>query len=606
MDKQIIYGIDISRVSDPRNLGDSHQRQEEQTDLAQQRIEAQYNCKIEIVHAFHIEASATKEYELQPILDALDWVKEWNNHNPNKQIKYAFFKSIDRITRGGSVIYGQLKANFASLGVSVVDAFGQINTQSFNTLEYLGVEEYSWSIYQPSFSNELMAAEAAKDYVRQALTNMIGAEIKYIRKGYSVGPAHVGMKNLKVDTSFDGRRCVEVPDVDSKHTKWFTDMYNLSASGNYTDEEIVRILNKDGFLTPVLKLHDPVDHNHVIGYKGGIPLDVEQMRVYRENPIYAGINREKWTAAENHGRSRDEYKAIKLHPPGFPGLVTIEHWNRTNKGRWEIIENDEEVFVIKGGGYKPQPRRDDVEKVFPWKFILCPFCKQPLNSSFTTKPNGSKFGAYHCHSSHRQDKYGKHYFRTPLSKMDGTITKFIRKLKFKEDKILYWKKYYIEEWNLMLIRAKEHSRSSQEKVEEFETQQIMLRKQLSWATTKEGFNSIEKQLNDLAVSKAKALNTREEKELRALDIELVLNVCGYFFQNIEDLILGDKNPLKRGALLKILFKEIPTYDQLKARKVQLEDCVELVNSLKVRKSNASEPAGDRTQDQEIKSLLLYR
>ncbi|TSC86719.1 MAG: NUDIX hydrolase [Microgenomates group bacterium Gr01-1014_7] len=602
--EQMKYAIDCSRVSDSRNAGDTHERQEEQSKLVKLRVESQYNCKIEIVKTFEITKSATVAFEIQPLLEPLKFCEEWNKNNPDKRIEFAFFRSIDRLTRGGAVIYGQLTALFAEIGITILDAWGVIGTSKINTLEYLGVD-YKWSIYNPSFVNQLITAEGAKDSVRISLSSMIGAEIKYVRMGYSVGPSHVGLRNEKIDTS-SGRRVVEVPDEHSKHFNWFKMMYEDSASRNYSNEEITTRLNQDGFLTPKTKIHDKTDPNNIIGFKGGIPLDVEQMLRYRENPIYAGVNVEKWTDAANHRTTkREEYKALKLYSPGFPGLVSTELWNAANKGRWEIIENGAEVFVVRDEGFSPHPRRDDIETVFPWKFFLDPNCRQPLNAYDTTKKNGKKYGAYGCHGPHRAKKFGKHYFRVTTKEMDKTVKKFIKNLKFKDEVIMHWKKYLIEEWNSMLLKAKKKSQSTQEKVTELEQIEIMWREKFKWASTQEGFRTIEEELSKLAIEKAKALNNREEKELKALDVQTAVNFCGYFFENMEDLILGHSNPLKRGAMLKVIFKEIPTYTELKEGRAQLEDCVEYIATHKVRKSNVCDPTGIRTLDQEIKSLLLY-
>ena len=73
---------------------------------------------------------------------------------------------IDRFTRAGAVVYGQLKAEFAKLGVTIVDTRGVISTSKINTLEHLGVS-YWWSEYSPTYKNELLAAEDGKEVTRK-------------------------------------------------------------------------------------------------------------------------------------------------------------------------------------------------------------------------------------------------------------------------------------------------------------------------------------------------------------------------------------------------------------------------------------------------------
>src|SRR3989338_5605509 len=80
----------------------------------------------------------------------------------------------------------------------------------------------------------------------------------------------------------------------------------------------------------IQKLHEKNNPTKVIGYRGGIPLTVDQFHKYIENPIYAGINNEKWT--QGH--------PIKAK---FDGLVSIEMFNRANRGKITILEEGNTV-----------------------------------------------------------------------------------------------------------------------------------------------------------------------------------------------------------------------------------------------------------------------
>jgi DNA invertase Pin-like site-specific DNA recombinase len=46
--------------------------------------------------------------------------------DPKNRIKYLIFKSIDRVSRGGSYAYSYLKAKLAEYGVQLLDTYGVI------------------------------------------------------------------------------------------------------------------------------------------------------------------------------------------------------------------------------------------------------------------------------------------------------------------------------------------------------------------------------------------------------------------------------------------------------------------------------------------------
>ncbi|MBU1000624.1 hypothetical protein KKE78_04495, partial [Patescibacteria group bacterium] len=51
---------------------------------------------------------------------------------------------------------------------------------------------FDWSVYSPTKKSEILEAERAKDEIRDILSRMIGAEIRYVRMGYRVSPMSHG------------------------------------------------------------------------------------------------------------------------------------------------------------------------------------------------------------------------------------------------------------------------------------------------------------------------------------------------------------------------------------------------------------------------------
>ena len=61
---------------------------------------------------------------------------------------------------------------------------------------YLSAGSASGSIWLPSRKTELLEAERAKDEIRDILSRMIGAQIRYARLGYWVRASIYGYANL--------------------------------------------------------------------------------------------------------------------------------------------------------------------------------------------------------------------------------------------------------------------------------------------------------------------------------------------------------------------------------------------------------------------------
>ncbi len=246
------YAIGILRVSSTKQglMGDSHEDQKQQLLLRAEQLGSTINRKIVIKKFFEFTESASGEFDMQPILKSLDYCK--NTHN---QISYAFFKSIDRGTRGGATTYGLLKAQFAKYGVQFVDVYGIIGTQEVNTLAHLGLE-YKWSTFSPTWITELLEAERGKGGVRDILTRLIGAEVRYVRMGYRVRPAPMGFQNTKIDTTH-GKRVILTPHP--IESPWFIKMFELREQGTLTDKEIVNEVNALGFKSRTRNLHDKND-----------------------------------------------------------------------------------------------------------------------------------------------------------------------------------------------------------------------------------------------------------------------------------------------------------------------------------------------------------
>src|SRR3989344_4753082 len=287
-------------------------------------------------------------------------------------------KCIDRFTRAGYPEYSRLKNELEALGVEVVDTYGIIQPKK-NTLEHLGGFEYPWSVYSPSEASEMMAAFGGKQEGRDILTRLVGAEIRLVQEGYAVRRAPDGMVNKKV---FIGskERCIRIPDPE--RAQFFKKMFELRAEGK-DDDKIVK-----------------------------------QLKRYIQQTEYAGAICEKWT----------KYQPVRTQQ--FEGLVSIETFNRANRGKVYIKENADGTLQLRYNYSqygKVVNKRLKNNPDFAFKFIPCSICHKQMLGSYSRGKSGTRYAAYHCGGTpSRPHKY----VRIPKSDFEKTVETFVRSLKF--------------------------------------------------------------------------------------------------------------------------------------------------------------------------------
>lgn len=133
-------------------------------------------------------------HEVQPMQKVIDVCKD-----KSKGFQVVLIKSIDRFTRGGGDYYSPLKRQLTRLGIALEDMYGVIGKQQINTLEHTGFKYY-WSEFNPTQKSEYLEAERAKDEMRDIMSRMIGAEIRYTQLGYWMRRPHYGFRSVKIDT----------------------------------------------------------------------------------------------------------------------------------------------------------------------------------------------------------------------------------------------------------------------------------------------------------------------------------------------------------------------------------------------------------------------
>jgi site-specific DNA recombinase len=526
VNKNAVAAIRISSVKQGLQ-GDSPEDQKQQIE----RFALARGIKIKKFFIF-IE-SASKEQ--QPIQEAIDYCKGKNNN-----IQLFIIKSIDRFTRGGSYLYDHLKQQLDNNGVSLIDIYGIISDRQVNTLEHLDIK-FDWSVYSPTKKAEILEAERAKDEMRDIMTRMIGAEIRYVRMGYRVRRAPFGYKNEKINTEH-GKRVILIPH--QEESKWIKKMYQYRLEGVMNDGEIVEKINNLGFKSRIFNRRDPENKTKVIGKRGGNPLILKQFWKYIQNPIYAGVNYESWT---KDNPIKGKYK----------GLISIAKFNKANKGKITISEKNGKLSIQRGKIPEYLTKKQVKNPKFPYKKeVHCPKCNKPLFGSASRGSSGKYYPAYHCH------KRG-HYFRVPSKEFIETIETFVKDIEVSPKYIDNLKKQVIKLWKSKQETVQDDNGQVDKKIEDLRAQARSIAGKIRYLNSEISIGYMEKDLIDIEKEIQKLEGAKENNlDKENVNIEAVMEAIGFYLEHLEELLLYKPKPLKRAEYFSLLFEERPTYDEL--------------------------------------------
>lgn len=507
--------------------GDSPEAQKEQIE----RFAEAHN--IHIKKFFVFLESASKDQ--QPVQEAIDYCKSTKNN-----IQVFIIKSIDRFTRGGSFFYEELKMQLEANGVKLIDIYGVIGQQQVNTLEHLGVS-FKWSVYSPTKKAEMLEAERAKDEMRDIMSRMIGAEIRYSRMGYWVRKAPMGFMNEKIETPNGKRTILKPHPIESV---WIRKIFDLRCRGTVSDHQIVEEVNNLGFKSRVMYFRDRHDRTKIILEKGGKPLNIKVMWSYLKNPLYAGINLVNWTKDNPHKGK-------------FEGLVSIETFNKANRGKIAIIEEKGEIRIERNTLARYQIKKGARNPDFPYKrVVMCPCCNKPLFGSASKGRLGKYYPAYHC------NKRG-HYFRVPKKDFDETILKFIQKIRLAPNYGAALEKAVIAEWEKRKAESQKEEVDFDARIKQLEEEQKVTAGKIRFLTSEVAIKYVEedllklkKQIDGLEIEKTKAIKKEPH------DMRKVMAYIKYFLEHFEYLLIDSEDPVAKASYFGVLFDNVPNYQEL--------------------------------------------
>jgi hypothetical protein len=490
---------------------------------------------INLKETFIFLESASKDQ--QPMQQAINYCKD-----PKNNIQLFIIKSIDRFTRGGGSPYDQLKMQLERYGVKLVDIYGIISQKKVNTLEHLGVS-YDWSEYSPTKKVEYLEAERAKDELRDIMSRMIGAEVRYTRMGYWMREPPFGFMSEKIDTP-NGKRTILVPHpVEGPLVQ---KLFELRASGLYDDKQIAEKLNKLGFKSRKFIRRDRHDRTKIIAEQGENPLQAKYVAEYARKPIYAAIICEKWT---NNIPVRATFK----------GLVDIELYNKANKGKWALVEKGADVELV-----KKQPvarylnRRGTKTAEFSYrKVITCPDCEKPLLGSASRGKVGKYYPAYHC------NKRG-HYFRVPKQEFESTVKEFVSNIQLTPEFIKDVTDAAIAEYDQREKEEQAYALNFDEQVASLEAKATNVVNKIKVLSSEIAIKAMEEELMKIG-SKIREVKVAKEEAAskQPIDIRKIMGNVRYYMEHLDELLLQQGDPVSRAEFFGVLFDKAPTYNDIK-------------------------------------------
>ena len=557
------YCVIDCRVSDPIQLkGGSLDDQEVIGRLVAEKLGVTVAKVFKKPHS----ATTTERDDFQEVIDYIE--------KDNRPIKYYIVKSLDRLTRGGYTEYLRLKNELEKLKIEIVDAQGVIQPKK-NTLEHLGGFKYKWSEYSPSEAGEMLETYKGKAEARDILTRMIGAEIVLVQEGYAVRRAPDGLKNKEVIV--DGKDKV-IREADAGRAHYFQRMFELLADGmDYL--EVCNRLNALSFRTRIYNRWDRHDKEHpkIVGQTSGKPLTVKQLQRYILQTEYAGISYEKW----------NRHHPVKMEQ--FDGIVSIDTFNKANRGKIYIILNSDQSIAIRHN-YSPwgkMKRLRDNPK-YPWKCIPCPFCGSEMLASISK----GKYPAYHCGGwTGKGSKRTHEYFRIPQDEFEKNVCSYLDSLKFDDGFLAGLELHIIDKYREREKEILVDSSAISRTVSDLKSELAKKLDTFGFAKSPVTRHMIEMQITDLDTQIKQAEGERGKIEINEKSIRAFRQYAGYIMEHPAEILTKSEDLHSRRALLSLFFEEVPTYNEILNGTPKLTSLFKLSEEFKVNKSQLVTPRG---------------
>jgi len=456
-----------------------------------------------------------------------------------------------------------LQKQLRSLGVELVDASGIIQ-QPVNTLAHTGFS-YEWSTRSPSRLTETIMAEQANAEATQILTRCIGGQIESAQKGYQYKSADYGFENHKTVTPDGRKRTIMI-----KHEEeavYIQMMFDLRADGILSDEAICKKVNQAGYRSRIFRRYDKITRE-VIGEGGRVKLTPKQLQKYISRPVYCGVRIGKWT----------KQKPVWL-PPECPRLVSLETFNRANRGRVKISQVGNDLVIQENIG--KQISTAGTGEFLLRHVISCPECGKPFKASKSRGKSGGKFGYYHCNRNHK-------YFGVNAKVFEDTVAKTVKNIRFKKKLLGVLKEVVRDVWVKHHKSDEIMKRQTQDHIDGLRLRQSQLVGKISRCTSDIVQKALEEEYEELEANINSALKQLAEFEDKDVQIE-------EYFQKIKEAVEHPEKwllrPQTKASAIKawsFIFEKPPTWSEMESRTPRLALPFRFLTGLEIKKGRLVE------------------
>ncbi|MDJ0627620.1 MAG: recombinase family protein [Rhodobacter sp.] len=493
-------------------------------------------------------------------------------------IPHVVFFDIDRFTRAGPEHYGYWKRKFAAIGCAIHDVKGIIQPET-NSLAGTGGElgpdfAYEWSVYSPSEKAEVMEAQMAKDEARKILGRAIPAQIRGAQAGRTIRAAPYGYSNIKIT---DENGCPEPSkEPNEAEAVYIRHIFEGLAAGQ-TTREVCNRLNSMGFLTRKYRKWDAT-HTKVVGTKGGQPLTPKRVLDIIARPVYAGFICEKWT------------HRIPT-PANHEGLVSVELWNRANRGRWQIIKDNDSptgwTRLDLSQQTKKPPRQRHREEFGFKALIRCHQCGRQPYAGFSRSRNGDRYGYYFCAKGHKQ-------ISVQRGVLHQSIRTYLQDLRFTPELTARLEYHLRELWVEKMGGLNQRLIADNTELTSLRQEADALLKNFRHISNPRIVAQLEQDYEAL-LQRIKLLEAnRDEKEFSEADFNRAIQWAKYLLEHLDELIVDADDSGLRAVFWSLIFQREPTLEELQLRTAPLSPLVRFRSGSKSGKSGVVEPNAFRS------------
>jgi hypothetical protein len=283
------------------------------------------------------------------------------------------------------------------------------------------------------------------------------------------------------------------------------------------------------------------------------------MQKYVENPTYAGIVKKKWT----------RWLPIKGQ---FEGLISLDTWNRANKGKIYIKEFDNGDYQLIENYNEKKRVKTKVSEEYPYKHVIkCPLCGKNFWASASKGKSGKTFPLYHCSGVIKKKATHKQY-GVSAEEFNQTVENFINSITFTKEYRgafeLVMKDVYRKQYKEKIDDSINIAKTIQNKRIELKALHEKIKvteKEISIRMIEEDMDKIDKELKELGTE-------RNQSEATEHDLASYLKYAGELLEHPGQFFLKRRKKEDQQAIWSLVFEELPTYEEIKTGTPKLALC----------------------------------